>query len=63
MKKASIVGMEEGCRALTISDIVEKPVWRAETKIPEGAVKELMVPECIMLGPRPEDNLSDMMVF
>lgn len=63
MRNVSIVGMQEGCRALTISDIVERPVWRAETKIPEGAVKELMVPECIMLGPGPEDNPSDLMVF
>jgi len=50
--KARIQGMMDACAERTIEGAVGKPGWRSETKIPDGAVEQLMVPERGMLEPQ-----------
>jgi hypothetical protein len=59
--KAVIIGMMDKCVEWTTSEVIGKPAWMAESRIPEGAVKVLMVSERVMLGPRPED-IPDLMM-
>lgn len=51
VEKAQVLGMGDLCLQLTINEIKENPGWEAEMRIPEGAVKLLMVPERTMLEP------------
>jgi hypothetical protein len=55
--KANVSGMGDRCSEWTVNEVVVNTGWRAEMKIPEGAVNALMVPEHLMLEPRSEDNL------
>jgi hypothetical protein len=55
--KADVPGMGDRCSEWTINDVVVNTGWRAELKIPEGAVNVLMVAEHLMLEPRAEDNV------
>ena len=59
--KAVIMGMMDKCAERTTSEVIGWPAWVAESRIPEGAVKILMVSERTMLGPRPEDTLDSTM--
>ena len=49
--KAEIPGMGEKCIEWTVNDVIVNIGWRVETKIPEGAIDVLMVPEHPMLEP------------
>ena len=49
--KAEIQGMGEKCVEWTVNDVIVNTGWRAETRIPEGAIDLLMVPEYPMLEP------------
>jgi hypothetical protein len=46
---ASIPGMGDRCLEWTVNEVIGNTGWRTETKIPEGAVGVLMVPEHLML--------------
>ena len=54
--KAEIPGMGEKCMEWTVNEVVGNTGWRAETKIPEGAIEVLMVPEYPMLEPVSGDD-------
>jgi hypothetical protein len=41
----------EECIKWTVNDVIVNVGWRMETKIPEGAIDLLMVPEHPMLEP------------
>ena len=58
MANAMTLDMLEKCVEWTTVEVVGKPAWMAESRIPEGVVKVLMVPEHIMLGIRPEEVLN-----
>jgi len=49
--KARVMGMMDICNQWTAEEAIGKPAWRAETKIVEGAVESLKVPERYMLDP------------
>jgi len=51
VERAEVSGMGDLCLQLTINEVKDNPGWEAEMRIPEGAVKLLMVPECTMLEP------------
>ena len=55
--KASIQGMTEKCMEWTVDEVIANPGWRAETRIVEGAVGVLMVPEHFMLDPVSGDEV------
>jgi hypothetical protein len=55
--KANVPGMGDRCSEWTVNDVVVNTGWRAELKIPEGAVNALMVPEHLMLEPVAGDNV------
>lgn len=57
--KAEIQGMTDRCTELTVNDVIANPGWRAETKIADGAVEVLMVPERDMLEPTVERMVVD----
>lgn len=49
--KACISGMGDKCMEWTVNEVTKNVGWRAETRIPEGAVGVLMVHERPMLEP------------
>lgn len=51
IERAAVSGMGDLCLQRTINEVKDNPGWEAEMKIPEGAVKLLMVPERTMLEP------------
>lgn len=57
--KAEIQGMTERYTELTVNGVIANPGWRAETKISDGAVEVLMVPERDMLEPAVETMAVD----
>jgi len=48
---AKVIGMGDICLEQTTFEVITNTGWRAEMKIPEGAVTVLMVPEHLMLEP------------
>jgi len=60
VSKAVVIGMTDKCVEWTTSEVIVKPAWGAESRIPQGAVEALMVSERVMLGPRPEDTPDSM---
>lgn len=58
ISKASIPGMESRCLERTVDEVIGNAGWRAETKIPDGAVDALMVPEHPMLDYLSADNMN-----
>lgn len=52
--KAKVEGMTKACLLQTVQKVGASAGWRAEIRIPEGAVESLMVPERIMLAPDSE---------
>lgn len=56
--KANIQGMMGECMRWSIDEAIGNAGWRAETRILEGAVQVLMVPELMMLDPASEVGLA-----
>ena len=48
---ARVPGMMERCTEQTIAGAIDKPGWKAESNVVEGAVDLLMVAERVMLAP------------
>jgi len=61
VSKAVVIGMGDKCVEWMTSEVVAKPAWGAESRIPQGAVEALMISKCVMLGPRPDDAPDSMM--
>lgn len=57
--KAKVEGMTHMCEEMTIEEVISNAGWRAETRISDGAVKALMVPERDMLEPSVERMVVD----
>jgi hypothetical protein len=51
VEKARVEGMTRECFAHTVQKVGANAGWRAEVRIPQGAIELLMVPERGMLGP------------
>lgn len=51
LSDAAISGMREKCILLTKDDVIGKSAWNAEKNIPDGAIRQLMVEEHMMLDP------------
>jgi hypothetical protein len=49
--KAQVPGMLDKCLEWTVGDVIENTGWQAETRIPDGAISLLIVPEHPMLDP------------
>ena len=57
--KAKVEGMTPMCKEMTVDEVISNAGWRAETRISDGAVKALMVPERDMLEPFVERMVVD----
>ena len=57
--KAKVEGMTHMCKENTVEEVVSNVGWSAETRISDGAVKALMVPEQDMLEPSIERMAVD----
>ena len=51
---AKVEGMTKACLTHTIQKVGANAGWKAEVRIPEGAIESLMVPERMMLAPDSE---------
>lgn len=58
ISKAAIPGMGDRCLERTVDEVIGNTGWRAESKIPDGAVNALMVPELPMLDNTSGDNMT-----
>ena len=57
--EAKVEGMTRMCREMTVQEVIPSAGWRAETRITDGAVRVLMVPERDMLEPSIERMVVD----